>query len=255
MNKRSMVHALDLTVVLVGRELRVQYGNALLGVFWAPFASLVQVAVLSFLFLRVVPLDVPDYPVFVFTGVMAWQLMLTAMLSGVESFTNNRDLVSRPGFPVGLLPLVSIAGALTAYLLSFPVLIAFLAATGRLHATVLVTPFVLVALVAVVVGPVLVTASFNVRYRDVHHIVATVLGVLFYLTPVFYDVDRIPERFRWIVDVNPLALAVRLHRQILYDGDLPDARMYLACLAIGAVGLVAGRRVFERAEPQLADDL
>lgn len=255
MSRRSVVHALDLTVVLVGRELRVRYGSALLGVLWAPLTSLVQVAVLSFLFLRVVPLDVPDYPVFVFTGVMAWQLMLTSMLSGVESFTNNRDLVSRPGFPTGLLPLVSIVGALTTYTLSFPVLVVFLAATGRLHVTVLATPLVLVALVAVVIGPVLVTASLNVRFRDVHHIVATVLAVAFYLTPVFYDVDRIPESYRWIADANPLALAVRLHRQILYDGDLPDAQMLVACLAIGAAGLVAGQRVFTRAEPQLADDL
>ena len=100
----------DLAVVLVGRDLRVSYGNAALGLLWAPLEALVQVAVLSFLFVRVVPLDIPDYVAFVFTGVTVWQLMSSSLVHGTEAFTGNRDLVRRPGFPTPLLP-VHEAGA------------------------------------------------------------------------------------------------------------------------------------------------
>lgn len=255
MSKGSARRTLDLAVVLVGRDLRASYGNAALGVLWAPATALVQVGVLSFLFLRVVPLDIPDYAVFVFTGVAMWQLLSGALVRSAEAFTENRDLVRRPGFPTPVLPVVTIGGALSAYLLGLPVLLAFLAASGRLRASALLVPVVAVVGALVVAGPAMVVATVNVRYRDVRHLVGAAVGILFYLTPVFYDVERIPERYRWVADANPLALAVRLHREVLYDGRLPDAGRLVACLAFGVVGIAAGALVHRRAAAHLPDDL
>lgn len=245
----------DLVIVLVGRDVRSNYGNAALGMVWAPLTALVQVAVLSFLFLRVVPLEIPDYAVFVFTGVAMWQLLSGTLVRGAEAFTDNRDLVRRPGFPTVMLPIITIGGGVTAYLLSLPVLIAFVAASGRLRPSVLALPVVVAAGALVVAGPAFVAATVNVRYRDVRHLLGALVGVLFYLTPVFYDVDRIPQRFRWIADANPLALAVRLHRQVLYEGALPDPGHLAVCTAFGLLGTAAGLAVYGRFASHLPDDL
>lgn len=251
----ARAHVVDLAVVLVLRDLRATYGHALLGVLWAPLAALVQVAVLTFLFTRVVPLEVDDYALFVFTGIAAWQLASIGLTAGTEAFTANRDLVRRPGFPTQVLPVAAIGGALAGYVLSLPVLLVGVAVAGRLNAAVVALPLVVAVELLVLAGPAYVAATLNVRFRDVRQLVGLGLGVLFYLTPVFYDIDQIPERYRWLADVNPLALVVRLHRQVLYDGSWPDPARLLLAAAMGSVALLAGRAVFRRAESHLADGL
>lgn len=247
--------SVDLAVVLVARDLRASYGTAALGLLWAPLTALVQVAVLSFLFLRVVPLDIPDYAAFLFSGIAMWQLLSGALVRSTEAFTENRDLVRRPGFPTAVLPLVTVGGATSAYLLSLPVLLGMLAVTDRLRPSAALLPVVILAAASVVAGPALVVASANARFRDVRHVVGAAVGVLFYLTPVFYDVQRIPERFRWIADANPLALVVRLHRQVLYEGTAPSAGLLAASFAVGVVGTSLGVAVHRRSAAHLADDL
>lgn len=245
----------DLAIVLVGRDLRVTYGHALLGLFWAPLATLVQVLVLGFVFVRVLPLGVDDYALFVFAGLAIWQVALVALIGGAEAFTGNRDLVRRPGFPTALLPLTTVASALAGYALSLPVLLAGVALTGRLTPAVIALPLVVAEEVLVVSGPAYLVATLNVRFRDVRHLVALLLGVLFYVTPVFYAADRIPERHRWVAELNPLALVVRLHRQVIYDGEWPDWNLLGRCTLLGIAGAVAGYAVFRRFESHLADDL
>jgi lipopolysaccharide transport system permease protein len=245
----------DLAVVLVGRDLRVSYGHALLGLIWAPLAALVQVLVLGFVFVRVLPLGVDDYAVFVFTGVTVWQIALVALIGGAEAFTGNRDLVRRPGFPTAVLPFTTIGSALAGYALSLPVLLVAAALADRLTVAALAIPLVLAVEVLVLAGPVLLVATLNVRFRDVRHLVALLLGVAFYATPVFYAADRIPQRHRWVADYNPLALVVRLHRSALYDGAWPDAAILLRCTLIGVGGALLGYAVFRRFESHLADDL
>jgi lipopolysaccharide transport system permease protein len=245
----------DLVVVLIRRDLRVSYGRARLGLLWAPITALVQVAVLTFLFQRVVPLDIPDYAVFVFSGIAMWQLLSGAVQRSAEAFTGNRDLVRRPGFPDLLLPLVTVGGAIVGYLLALPVLVAALVATDRLRPSVLLLPAVVLVAALLVAGPAFAVATWNVRFHDVRHVVGATLGVLFYLTPVFYDVALVPGRFRWVVDGNPLALAVRLHRQVLYDGVAPDLGQMAVCAAVGAVGTAVGLAVHRRSAAHLADDL
>lgn len=252
---REHRRVVDLAVVLVGRDLRVSYGHALLGLLWAPLSALVQVLVLGFVFVRVLPLGVDDYAVFVFTGVTVWQLALVALIGGAEAFTGNRDLVRRPGFPTAVLPLTTIGSALAGYALSLPVLLLAVALAGRLTVAAAALPVVLVAAVLVLTGPAFLVATLNVRFRDVRHLVGLLLGVLFYVTPVFYAAERIPERYRWVAELNPLALAVRLHRQVLYDGEWPDVSRLGRCTLLGLAGAAAGYAVFRRFESHLSDDL
>ena len=250
--RRRMV---DLALALVLRDLRVTYGGAAFGLLWAPAAVTVQVIVLGFVFGRVVPLDIDDYPAFLFTGLAAWQLMSSGIGFASDAFVDNRDLVRRPGFPDVVLPLVTTARVVAAYLLGLPVLAVVLGLSGRLTPTIVVLPVVLAMSALVVIGPATVVATLHVRHRDVGHLVRVLLGVLFYATPVFYLGDRIPHRYRWISELNPLAAVVRLHRQVLYDGVWPRWADLLVAAGSATIGLVVGLAVFRRAQPHLADDL
>lgn len=245
----------DLSWVLVDRDLRVSYGGAAFGLLWAPATVIVQVLVLGFVFVRILPLDIDDYPAFLFTGIAAWHLMSSAIGGASDAFTMNRDLVRRPGFPDVVLPLVTTLRTFAAYLLGLPALVLVLVAAGRLETTALALPLVLVVTAAVVTGPAYLVATWHVRHRDVGHLVRVLLGVLFYATPVFYAEDRLPDRYAWISDVNPLAGVVSLHRQVLYEGSWPDPTRLASTLGFAAAGLVVGALAFGRARSHLADDL
>lgn len=248
-------HVADLARVLVDRDLRVSYGGAAFGLLWSPATVIVQVAVLSFVFVRVVPLEVEDYPAFVYSGIMVWHLASTAITAGSEAFTANRDLVRRPGFPEAVLPLVTTMRTLAVYLLGLPVLLVVLAASGRLGMTAVALPVVVVLSVLVVTGPAYLVATLNVRHRDVGHLARVLVGVAFYATPVFYAEERVPDRYAWVADVNPLAGVVGLHRQVLYEQAWPDPLRLASSLGFALVGIAVGAIVFRRAATHLADEL
>jgi lipopolysaccharide transport system permease protein len=253
--RRRRRRLVDIARVLVERDLTLTYGATAFGFFWAPASLLVQVAVLSVLFGELLPLGVDDYGVSLFSGLIAWNLLSTAVVAGGDAFTGNRDLVRRPGFPTIVLPVVTTLRALAVYVLVLPVLGVVLAASGRLQVTALALPLVTVLTVVLAAGPALIVATTNVRYRDVGHLVGVALNVLFYATPVFYAEGRLPDRFGWLGDVNPLAWVVGLHRQVLYDGQWPDLGRTLASAGVAALALAAGVVVHRGAEAHLADDL
>lgn len=246
---------IDLSWVLVDRDLRVSYGGAVFGLLWAPATVVVQVFVLSFVFARVVPLGIDDYPAFLFTGVAAWHLLSSAIGNAAAAFTVNRDLVRRPGFPDVVLPLVTTLRTMVAYVLGLPVLVGVLLVSGRLEPSALALPLVLAITAAVVIGPAYVVATLQVRHRDVDHLVRVLLGVLFYATPVFYAEGSLPDRYGWVSDVNPLAGVVALHRQVLYEGVWPDPGRMATTLGFAVAGLGVGALAFRRARAHLADDL
>lgn len=245
----------DLAVALVDRDLRVTYGGAAFGLLWAPATILVQAAVLSFLFVRVVPLGVEDYPAFVLTGLVGWHLVASAIAAGSDAFTANRDLVRRPGFPDLVLPLVTTGRSLAAYMLGLPAVAVVLLATGRLGVTALALPLVAATGVLVATGPAYLVATLNVAHRDVGHLVRVLLAVLFYLTPVLYALERLPDGYRWLGDVNPIAGVVVLHRQVLYEGAWPGPGRLAATALLGLAVLALGLLVHQRAAGHLADDL
>jgi lipopolysaccharide transport system permease protein len=252
---RRLRRIVDVTIVLVDRDLSVSYGTTAFGLLWAPASILVQVGVLTFVFVRVVPIDVDDYPLFLFSGLVAWHLISSAIGAASGAFTDNRDLVRRPGFPVVVLPMVTTARAFTAYLLAMPVLLAALALSGRLAWPATALPLIAALTLLVVMGPAMVVATINVRHRDVGHLVGVALSVLFYVTPVFYAEGHLPERFRWVVGANPIGWLVTLHRQVLYEGTWPDAGRVLLCAVVAGAGLAGGALLFRRSEAHLADDL
>lgn len=245
----------DLAVVLVDRDLRISYGGAAFGLLWAPATVIVQVVVLAFVFDRVVPLDVDDYPAFLFAGVAAWHLLSSAISGSCEAFVSNRDLVRRPGFPDVVLPVVTVGRALASYALGLPLLLVVVGVSGRLGIEALALPLVLAIAALVIIGPAFVVAVLQVRHRDIVHLVRVGLGVLFYATPVFYAEERLPDRYAWIADVNPLAGVVTLHRQVLYDGSWPDPGRMASTLGFAVVGLAVAAFVYRRVAPDLADDL
>lgn len=245
----------DLLVELVRRDLRLRYRRSLLGIAWSQLAPLTMLAVLTFVFAHVVPLGIPNYAVFVYTGLLAWAWFSGALVGVTDSIVSNPDLVRRPGFPVEVLPVGAICAHLVFFLLALPVLAVPLALGPGLHPTVLAVPAVMAVQFLLLLGPGFVLAAVNVTFRDVAHLVGVVLVPLFYATPVFYAPEQVPHRFRWAYELNPVHQLVAAYRAALVEGRWPDPLVLAVVATVGGVLALAGRAVFVNGAHRFAEDL
>ena len=198
-----LIYVRDLLRELITRDLKLRYKRSVLGLLWALVTPLSQLMIFTFLFNRVLPLNIPNYTVFVFCGVLAWNWFNATLYMAAGSIVDNRDLVRRPGFPVAVLPVVTVGTNLIHYLLALPILIVFLLFDGgRITPAFAALPVLIAVQFAFILGLSYLIAAAHVTFRDTQHMLGVILMLLFYLTPVFYSADKIPEQFT--ADLGPL---------------------------------------------------
>ncbi|HEX4867694.1 MAG TPA: ABC transporter permease [Acidimicrobiales bacterium] len=253
---RTNRHRRDLLAALVTRDVALRYRRSILGLLWSQLGPLVMLAVLTFVFTRVVPLDIADYAPFVFIGLLAWTWWSGAILTATASVSGAADLVRRPGFPVAVLPAVAVTSHLIHLVLALPVLVlAVVLATGGLPATFVALPLLLSLQALLLLGPAWVLAALNVRYRDVQHLVGVLLFPFFYVTPVFYDAGAVPSSVRGAYRLNPLVHLFEAYRDVALYGRWPALGPLLAIAVVGGLAAVAGHRCFTALAPRFPDEL
>jgi len=241
---RRLAHRIDVAVHLVRTELATRHRGSVLGWVWALGPPLLQLVATYFLFTRVIPLDVPDYPVFLLVGILAWNWFARSLGEGVTSLEQRRELVLRPGFATEVLPLASVLVALVDYLIALPVLFVALAFTTGLDPEAAFLPVLLAIQLLYCAGFALVVAPLQVFLRDVRQVVTLFVSVGFWLTPIFYRRAQVPDSLTWLYDVNPMAHLIGAQRQILMGGELPSLRVIAVVGLAGIVVVAAGAAVF-----------
>ncbi len=252
---RGIGGAIELVRHLASRELRSSHRRTALGWTWPLAIQLIQLAVLSFVFGRVLPLGIEDYPTFVFCGLVFWSWFRGALTGAVTSVTGNEALVLEPRMPRLLLPLVAVAVATFDLLVALPVLLVLVAIVGDVHATWALLPALLAIQAVLMTGIGFIVAASQVFVRDVEQALGAVLLILFYMTPVFYPLDTVPDGYRWIFDINPISGLIDAYRAILLDGVMPDVARAGGMAGASIVTLAAGLVLFRRLEPRFIDEL
>lgn len=248
------VHWYDLIRELVVRDIRLRYSGSILGLGWSQLAALSQVGIMMFVFGRVVRLGIPHYPAFVLAGMGPWLWFVGSIGAAAASVVEGRDLVRRPGFPPAVLPLVAVGTALINFVLTIPVILLTVGlVTGTVPTTAALLPVLLVVQLMVMLGPAYLVAALNVFLRDTGHLVAIVLGLLFYATPVFYS--HVPARYQVILGLNPMAHVVSAYRQVLLFGSVPSWKALLAMTLGGAAGTWIGYKAFTSRQRWFAEEL
>jgi lipopolysaccharide transport system permease protein len=245
----------DLVMHLLGREFRLRYRRAVLGWLWAIGSPLARLAILTYVFTRVLPLGIDNYPLFVFTGLIAWQWFSGGITSATTSAVDRRDLLFRPGLPRAAVPIVSVLTDGLDYLASAPVLLVFLLLGDGVPLTALALPVILFVQFLLTVGLGFALCAANVYVRDINLLVglATLLG--WYVTPVFYQASGVPDDFRFVVLLNPMAHLLNAYRAVLIEGHLPDPGSSFVLVASCTVIFIAGYLIYRRASPLFVDEL
>ena len=128
---QRLAYLRDLLREMVIRDMKLRYKRSVLGILWSLLNPLIQMLVFTFLSRGVLSLDIPNYPSFVFTGVLAWNWFQRALSLTAGAITGNRELIRRPGFPTAILPVATVATHLIHFLLALPILLLFLAFGGN----------------------------------------------------------------------------------------------------------------------------
>ncbi|HMU30623.1 MAG TPA: ABC transporter permease [Nitrospira sp.] len=238
---------------LVARDFRIRYSGSVLGVVWSVLIPMAQLGVLVFTFGSVVPVNIDDYPAFVYSALLPWTWFSACLGSTGSLFFSHRDLVRRPNFQPIILTVVNTLSNLVTFLLSLPLLFLLLAWYQRSVAASLVAlPALLVLQAVMTVGLSLLVSTWNVFYRDVSQLVNIVLSLLFFLTPIFYR-PVVESKYAMIFQFNPLAVLISSYRNILFEGRLPEWDAWAHITAVSAALLVCGYLVYRHELPDVVD--
>ncbi len=249
----------ELLGAMVRRDFALRYKQTFIGAGWAVLQPLGLTLVLAVFFGRFVPNPVEGLPyaVFMLPAMVVWQFFSKALSMAGVSLSQNYEVVTKVFFPRLFLPFASIIAALVDLVCALAAAIVVMAAyrRGPGWAVVVAPVFIVVAIMAEV-GVGAFFAAFDTRYRDFRHALPFVLQLWFFATPVVYSSATIPERYRWIYFLNPMAGAVEGFRwALLADVPTPSPRGLVLSGLVALVLMVLGLRYFRRAEGAIVDIL
>ena len=241
---------------LVLRDLKVRYKRSALGVFWALLEPLILMLLFTVVFSFVLRIKVEKYPVFVLCGLLPWSFFSTGLSYSSTSISEHANLIKKIYFPREIIPLGVILARLVNFLISLGLLFIFmLAFRVKFTPYLIFLPLIIALELLLIIGLSLFFTPLNTFYHDVGFILEFILFGWFYITPVFYPVSMVPERFLKFYMLNPMAVIVHSYRRVLLYGQPPEAwHLSLAFLEVLAA-LLIGWAVFRRLEYRFAEVL
>ena len=246
----------ELLYYLVWRSIKVRYKQTLLGASWAVLQPLLTMLVLSIFlgrFARVPSNGIP-YPLFAYSGLVVWTFCTSALSQATQSIVEQQSMITRVYFPRILLPISGVLAATVDMLLSLPVLIALMAFYGIAPTRLVWTlPLFLLLAAASAMGIGLWLSALNVRYRDVRYAIPFLIQLWFLSTPVMYPSSVLPDGWRVLYGINPMAGVVEGFRWGLLGGTEPPGNLLIVSIAIILLVLVGGFHYFRRMEATFAD--
>ncbi|MFI4860487.1 MAG: ABC transporter permease [Phycisphaerales bacterium JB063] len=247
----------DLLLMLALRDIKVRYKQAVLGVAWAVLQPVALAGILWLFFGVLLGMDQKvaptPYLVFVLAGVLPWTLFESAVTASSNSVVANAGIVRKVYFPRLIIPLAAAGAPLVDYVLGLLVLLAAMLLLGVAFSWQLaLLPILVMSTLIAVMGVGILLSALTVAYRDFRHIVPFLLRLLFFMTPVIYPVAVMPERFRWLLALNPVGGTISAFRAAVL-GQPIDATAWALSTLTGCICLGVGLVYFQRAQRRFAD--
>jgi lipopolysaccharide transport system permease protein len=227
---RSLTAHRDLIVRLSAREFTQRFRGSVLGIAWAVLIPLLTALIYTFVFSTVFKArwsgvaDRPfDFAIIFLTGIVVHTIFAEAVARAPALIVGNTNYVKKVIFPLEILPVVSVLTALTnASIGTAIVVFGNLILNGELHITVVSLPLIVAPYLVFVVALVLFFAAVGVYVRDLSQVVALLITVTMFLTPIFYPIESVPERFQTVIWLNPLTFVVQQVRDVVIFGKWPN---------------------------------
>lgn len=246
----------ELLLTFAWRDIKVRYKQSFLGAAWAilqPFSLMVIFTIIFSIFAKL-PSDGIPYPIFSYCALLPWTFLSTSLTTGVPCFVANMSLITKIYFPREIFPIAKVFAAFVDFLVAS---IIFVGMMIYYHVPLSIhlvwIPVLIVIQIFLSLGILFFAATINVFYRDVNHVVPLVTRIWMYLTPIIYPVSLVPERFRSIYMLNPMAGIIDSYRRIILHGKPPNITYLSYALVISFSLLVISYIFFKKKEMVFAD--
>ena len=253
----EQVQCRELLYQMTKRDLLLRYKQAIMGFAWAVFMPLLNTAIFSVVFTRVARIDVGmPYPLFAFTGLVAWNFFASSLRFSVVSLTSNTSLVTKVFFPREIFPLSSVLVCLVDTAVASLVLVMMMIGYGVVPGVwILALPLVIAAHLMLTMMFALLLAMGNLFFRDVKYLFDVGIQVWMFGTSVLYPATMVGGTAERAMRLNPLTPIVDAYRDVILLNRMPDPIGFSAVFAFSAIGLVFAWVVFHRAEYRFAESV
>ncbi len=246
----------ELLYFFVWRDVKIRYKQTVIGVAWVVLQPLLTMAVFTLFFGRLakLPSQGLPYPVFYFAALVPWTYFATALQSATNVVVENQRVITKVYFPRLVLPVSAVLTGLVDFAIGFGVLVALTLGYGlRPTAAMLWLPALLLLAVLTALGVGLWLSALNALYRDVRYVVPFLVQFWMLASPVAYPSTLVPERWRWLYGLNPMAGVIEGFRWAMTGhGEAPGA-VVAASAAMVLAALLGGLVYFQRMESNVAD--
>ncbi len=252
----SLSHYFELTRELTLREIKARYKQSVLGYAWVILNPFFQMLVMSFVFskiLRFPTIGVP-YAIFLYAGLLPWNLFASSLVSSTNALVANASLLTKIYFPREIFILSTTLAKIVDFFLASTVFVLFLFIYHQ-PLTINLLWFIPIFLIQQLFtyGLSLILASLNLFYRDIQYVLTLIVMVWMYLTPVIYPTEIFPDQYKWIFQINPMAVIINAYRQVILGGGMPNLVGLGIALALSIIITLLGRALFKKLEGVFAD--
>ena len=237
-------------------DLRIRYRNSILGVLWSFVEPLLLLAVLFVVFSTMFKFEIPNFPIYLLLGIITWNFFKNGTNFALNSLTNRSSLMTQIYFPRSI-PGLS-AGITAAIMLIFELMVLGIFMVAFQFAppiTILLLPLILGLQLLLVLGVALPLSVLNVKFKDTEFIWGVVVHAGFFLTPIFYQFDMLPQAIQDVLQFSPMVQVLTMAHHVVLYGILPSVNTVLYAVGSISVITIVGYLIFRKYQARIAEEM
>jgi len=256
LNLRDLWEYRELLYFLTWRDIKIRYKQTAFGIAWVVIQPLVAMVIFTIVFGQLAKLPSNGYPysIFTFTALLPWTLFSGALQRSTASLVSSSNLISKVYFPRLIIPMSATLAPVVDFAISFLILLVMMVYFRIFpNLAILTLPFFILMALATALGVGLWFSALNVRYRDIQFVIPFLIQVWLYASPVAYSSTLVPEKWRWLYNLNPMAGVIEGFRWALLGDASAIGPWILVSFVIVILILGSGLFYFRRVEKGFAD--
>ena len=237
-------------------DLKIRYKNSILGIFWSLIEPLLMLGVLFFVFSTMFKFEIENFPIYLLLGIICYNFFKNGTTFALNSLTNRSSLMTQIYFPRSIPGISSGVTAAIMLILELVVLGIFMVVLEFTPPiTILILPLILALEFLLILGISLPLSVLNVKFKDTEFIWMVVVHAGFFLTPIFYQFDMLPDNIQSILQFSPVVQIVTMAHHVVLYGVLPSINSILYAVGSTSVIMIIGYLIFRRYQSRIVEEI